>query len=199
MVADHDTSSENPAINQEHAPYYALGPDRVLDAVEDYGLMPDGHVLALNSYENRVYQVGIEGHAPIVIKFYRPGRWSDAAIQEEHDFTLTLAGEEIPVVAPLRNDNGDTLQEFEGYRYAVFPRQGGRAPELDIDDTQLRIGRFIGRIHMVGAARAFSHRPTIGMQEFGFDAYEFIMEHGFIPRELEIPYRTLVEDVLKQI
>ena len=113
--------------SQDPHPYSRLTPDVVLDAIESAGFRCDGRQLALNSYENRVYQVGIEDGAPVVAKFYRPGRWSDAQILEEHAFVRELAEREIPVVAPLEFESR-TLLEFGGYRFAVYPRRGGRAP-----------------------------------------------------------------------
>jgi len=180
-------------------PYERLTPDVVLDAVEAQGMRADGHILALNSYENRVYQIGIEDEPPIIAKFYRPQRWSTEAILEEHGFTLELAEVEIPVVAPLRDGHGDTLHEHEGFHYALFPRRHGHWPELDNLDNLEWMGRFIGRIHAIGALRPFEHRPTLSLQSFGIESYEYLMEKGFIPRELELAYRSLVEDVLKQV
>lgn len=179
--------------------YQELTPDRLLNAVESTGLRCDGRMLALNSYENRVYQVGIEGGAPLIVKFYRPNRWPDEAILEEHAFTLELAEREIPVVAPLVDEAGRTLHEFEGFRFALFPRRAGRTPELDDPDTLEWMGRFIGRIHAVGAIRPFRHRPTLNIESFGDEPLHFLMEHGFIPRELEPAYRSVAEDVLAQV
>ena len=181
------------------APYSELEPGIIMDAVEQSGLRCNGQMLALNSYENRVYQVGIENAKPVIAKFYRPGRWPDEAILEEHSFSLALAAAEVPVVAPLRNDNGDTLFEFAGFRFALFPRQGGRWPELDIDDNLVRMGRFLGRMHALGAAQRFKHRPTIGIKELGTDSYQWLLENGFLSPELELPYRSLAEDVLKRV
>src|SRR3569832_1946997 len=141
--------------------YQDLGPDRILDAVESTGLHCNGHLHALNSYENRVYQIGVEEGGYIVAKFYRPGRWSDEAIREEHAFALELAGHEIPVVPPLRDTHGETLHHHEGFRFAIYPRRGGRWPELDNPDNLVWLGRFIGRIHAVGAVRPFVHRPSL--------------------------------------
>ncbi len=131
------------------APYAELSPETVLDALEALDFRCDGRVLALNSYENRVYQIGIEDGEPVVAKFYRPGRWSDAAIREEHAFAVELAAQEIPVVAPL-SPHGETLHFHRGFRYAVFPRRGGRWPELGTADEREWVGRFLGRIHAVG-------------------------------------------------
>ena len=181
------------------APYYALGPEVILDAIESFGVRCTGGILPLNSYENRVYQVGIEDSVPLVAKFYRPGRWSDAAILEEHTFTGQLAEREIPVVPPLPDKDGNTLHWHEGFRFALFPSQGGRRPELESAEQREWIGRFIGRIHAVGATQNFQARPTLTVEEFGFASVNFLLEQKFIPADLEIPYHTLAEDVLKQV
>lgn len=179
-------------------PFDALGPDTVLGAVEAFGLPVDGRFLALNSYENRVYQVGVEDATPVVVKFYRPGRWSDAAIREEHDFARELLAHEIPVVAPLDQD-GESLQRYRGFRYAVYPRRGGRPPELDDPDTREWLGRFLGRIHAVGATRPFRHRPMLDVAGFGDAARSYLLERGLIPAHLEIAYTTLSTDLLTAI
>ena len=139
-------------MNVAAAPYSELTPDRALDALASVGLRPDGRLLGLNSYENRVYQMGMDEGPPLVAKFYRPARWSDAQILEEHEFSRELAEREIPVVAPLVVSGG-TLHAFQGFRFTVFPRRGGRAPELEDAKVLEWIGRFVGRIHAVGAAR----------------------------------------------
>lgn len=180
-------------------PYADLSPDVILSAVEQSGLICSGHLLELNSYENRVYQVGIEDTRPIVVKFYRPQRWSDAQIQEEHDFACELKDQEIPVVAPLKNETGCTLHEFSGYRYALFPSQGGRCPNLDDRAHLAWIGRFIGRIHAVGAARPFVSRPTLNAHTFGVLSYQYLLEHGYVPDYYLHTYRDLVESLLQQI
>ncbi len=164
-------------------PYAGLTPDAVLDAIESTGLRCDGRQLALNSYENRVYQIGIEDGAPVVAKFYRPGRWSDAQILEEHAFVRELAEREIPVVAPLVIAAA-TLHEFGGYRFAVYPRRGGRAPELEDRKTLEWIGRFIGRIHAVGALRPFAARPALDIESFGLEPRDWLLAHGFVPPDL---------------
>lgn len=203
MVAMYDPQdafpSDAPPDAQQAAPYYALGPDLILDAVESFGVRCTGAILSLNSYENRVYQVGLETGPPLVAKFYRPGRWSNDAILEEHSFTTQLAEHEIPVVAPLKNAQGSTLSSYEGFRFALFPCQGGRRPELESAEQRAWIGRFLGRIHALGALQQFKARPTLTIQEFGFDARQFLLEQDFIPRELELPYRTLTDDVLRHI
>ena len=166
----------------EH-PFSALTPDLVLDALESTGLRCDGRMLALNSFENRVYQIGREDDTPLVAKFYRPERWNGAAILEEHAYTLELAEREIPVVAPLELA-GRTLNEFAGFRFAVYPRQSGRPPELDDPDTLEWMGRFMGRIHAVGATRQFEHRPALDIETFGSEPRGWLLEHGWIPPEL---------------
>jgi len=176
--------------------FYDLGPSMILDAVETLGFQADGGLLALNSYENRVYRVGIESGSPLVVKFYRPQRWTDAMIQEEHDFALELAAVDIPVVAPLIDSSGKTLHFHEGHRFAVFPCEGGRTPELNGGDDYVVIGRFIGRIHAVGRLHPFTHRPTVNIDSYARDSYQYVLENGFIPAELELPYRSLVEDIL---
>ncbi len=180
-------------------PYDSLTPDTVLDAVESAGYLPTGSLLALNSYENRVYQVGEETAGFLVAKFYRPGRWSDAQIQEEHDFALELADLEIPVVAPLGDASGHTLRHFGGFRFALFPRRGGRSPELDDPDTQYRLGQFLGRIHAVGATRPFAHRPAITAESFGDESLAFLLEHDFLPAEVRGEYRELAEKLLAKV
>jgi len=193
----------NPAMTtNERVPYEALTPDRVLDAVESVGLRADGRLLALNSYENRVYQIWLEepfaatGSATAVVaKFYRPGRWSDAQILEEHEFVLELAEREIPVVAPLSID-GRTLHDSAGYRFAVYPKRGGRAPELEDAATLEWMGRFIGRIHAVGATRPFTARPTLDIASFGEEPREFLLEHGFIPPDLAPAWTSVVDQAI---
>ena len=179
-------------------PYQNLTPDIVLDAVESVGYRCDGRLLALNSYENRVYQVGLEEGAPLVAKFYRPRRWSDEAIAEEHGFTRQLQELEIPVVAPLAV-NGGTLFHFQGFRFALYPKRPGRAPELDDPDTLRWMGRFIGRIHALGAVATFRHRPVLTVESFGDESVAFLLDHGFIPPDLEPAYRSVAEDVLRRV
>lgn len=188
------------------APVYAdLGPDLILDAIESQGYVSDGHLLALNSYENRVYQVGIEDgrgqRQYLVAKFYRPGRWEDAAIAEEHAFAAELAEAEIPVIAPLADADADgaTLFRHAGFRFALYPRRGGRWPDLDDPDHLEWLGRFLGRIHAVGAVRPFVHRPALDVDGLGTQSYRFLLEHGFIPAHIELAYRTLAEDLLTAV
>ena len=183
------------------APYTDLTPDRVLDALDSIGLRGDGRLLALNSYENRVYQVWIEESAPgaapppVVAKVYRPGRWSDAQILEEHEFVRELAERELPVVAPLAHGGG-TLHEFAGYRFAVYPKRGGRAPELEDRETLEWMGRFIGRIHAVGALRPFAARPALDLASFGTEPREYLLAHGYIPADLSEAWTSVTAQAL---
>lgn len=179
-------------------PFATLSPELVVDAVESTGRLSDLRVLALNSYENRVYQVGIDEAEPIIAKFYRPERWSDAQILEEHRFSLQLAEAELPVVPPLADENGATLFSHAGFRFALFARRGGHAPELDDPDTQLMLGRLLARIHAVGAREAYSERPALDVKSFGRDSMEYIAEHA-ISADLRLPYVSLCEDLLQRI
>ena len=179
-------------------PYSRLTPDLILNALESLGLRCDGRLLALNSYENRVYQAGIEESEAVVAKFYRPARWSDAQIAEEHEFAAELAAAEIPVVAPLAFA-GSTLHRFEDFRFAVYPRRGGRAPELDAPQVLEWLGRFIGRIHAVGAAKPFVHRPRLDIASFGEEPREFLLSSGLIPPELSPAWKQVSELALEGV
>lgn len=175
--------------------FSALTPDCVLDALESVGLYSDGRLLALNSYENRVYQVGIEGGSPLIVKFYRPERWADESIREEHAFVDELAAGEIPAV-PAMHIDGRSLHHFAGYRFAVFPRRGGRAPELDDADTREWLGRFIGRIHAVGMTKPFSARPTLDLASFGEEPREWLLAHNFVPADLREAWQSVTAQAL---
>lgn len=179
-------------------PYDRLTPDAIIAAVESLGRVSDRRILALSSYENRVYQVGIEDAAPLVVKFYRPQRWSDDAIHEEHGFALELAAAEIPVVPPLVRD-GQTLFECEGFRFAVFERRGGRWPELGTRTEREWMGRFLGRMHMVGRRQRFRHRERLSIERLGDDSRNYLLEHGWIPQHLEAAYDSLTGDLLQQV
>lgn len=182
----------------DHA-FARLSPDRVIDAVESCGLVSDARVLALNSYENRVYQVGIEDAEPIIAKFYRPLRWTTEQILEEHAFSLELADLEIPVVPPIRNSKGETLLEFEGFRFALFERKGGYPPELDNLDNLLVMGRFLGRLHKVGALRNFKTRNTLSIELFAEQSADFLLQHDFLPLNLRVAYETLARDLIARM
>ena len=183
-------------------PYAGLTPDAVLNSLASVGLHGDGRLLALNSYENRVYQVWLEVSAEaassVVAKFYRPGRWTDAQILEEHEFTLELAEREIPVVAPLPLD-GRTLHESGGFRFAVYPRRGGRTPELEDRETLEWMGRFLGRIHAVGALRPFTERPALDVEAFGHEPRRWLLEHDFIPADLIDAWKSAADLALSGV
>lgn len=176
-------------MSSDGTPYANLSPDRVLDAVDAAGFVSDGRLLALASYENRVYQVGIEDDSPLVAKFYRPGRWSDAAIAEEHAFALELAAAELPMVAPLEID-GETLLTHAGYRYALYPRRGGRAPELESADHLAWMGRLLARMHGVGARARFRERGSIDTNTFIRNAARAVLASGLLPERLDDTYRV---------
>jgi Ser/Thr protein kinase RdoA (MazF antagonist) len=180
------------------APYAQLTPDCVLQALETVGFACDGHILALASYENRVYQLGTEEGEFVVAKFYRPGRWSNAQILEEHAFAHELAAQEIPVVAPFAR-SGETLHEHEGYRFAVFPRRGGRWPELGTDEDRRWMGRFIGRIHAVGAAASFEARAELDVDEFGRHSVDYLLANDWVPEHLLASYRSITERLLDDV
>ncbi len=177
------------------APFGPLTPDFVLSAVEASGLVCDGRLLTLNSYENRVYQVGIEDAQPLIAKFYRPGRWSDEAILEEHAFLAELADAEIPAV-PALAVGGSTLHHYEGFRVALFPRRGGRAPELDDPAVLGWLGRFLGRIHAIGANKPFAHRPDLTIRSFGEEPRDELLASPFLPPELRETWRSVVDQAL---
>ncbi len=166
-----------------------------MNALESVGFRSDGRLLALNSYENRVYQVGMEEGAPLVAKFYRTERWTDEAILEEHAFVQELVEREIPVVPALALD-GKTLHSFEGFRFAVFPKHGGRAPELENRDTLEWMGRFLGRIHAIGALKPFQHRPELNIATFGMAPRDYLLAHDFIPADLLAAYSSVAEQAL---
>lgn len=174
-----------------------LSPDQVLNSIECFGFQCDGRLLALNSYENRVYRVGMDDGSSLVAKFYRPGRWTDAAILEEHEFTEALAELEIPVVAPMQID-GTTLLKTELFRIGMFKNRGGRAPDLEDFDQLEQMGRFMGRIHRVGRAREFSHRPTLDITSFGHEPRAFVLESGFLPADLVDAYTSLTTQLLSE-
>lgn len=190
----------NVAMTESAAPSFSnLTPDVVLDALDSVGLRGDGRLLALNSYENRVYQVGIEDAPPLVAKFYRPARWSDAAILEEHAFVHTLVEREIPVVPAMTLMDGRTLHAFDGMRFALFAKHGGRAPELEDRATLEWMGRFIGRIHAIGAIEPFRHRPTLDRQSFGEEPRDYLLRHAFVPIDLLDAYASVAAQALEGI
>jgi Ser/Thr protein kinase RdoA (MazF antagonist) len=183
-------------------PYDALTPDVVMDALASIGLYGDGRLLALSSYENRVYQLWLEepheGVSAVVAKFYRPGRWSDAQINEEHTFAAELVQGEVPAVAPLVVQ-GATLHHFGGFAFSVSPRRGGRAPELDDGEVLEWIGRFMARIHIVGAKQPFATRPALGRKTFGDDSRDWLVAHEMIPLEVRSQWLAKCNEALAMI
>ena len=179
-------------------PFEALTPAFIMDAVESCGYRCDCRTFALNSYENRVYQVGLEEQAPLIAKFYRPERWSNAQILEEHRFCFELVENELPVVAPLVDASGRSLFDHEGFRFALYPRQGGHAPEFDNLDNLLVMGRTLGRMHAVAAIRAFEHRPRLDCATFGHQSVALISERFILP-EYKTNYDALTRDLLQAL
>lgn len=196
--------------NPQHD-FARLSPDLIIDSVESLGLHSDARIFALNSYENRVYQIGLDASldhpgldhpglgqstSRLIGKYYRPHRWSDAQILEEHEFTEALAQLEIPVVAPLRL-NQHTLHHFQGYRFALYPQRGGRIAELDNPQHLQQIGRFLGRIHLAAGQQLFTHRPSINLDEFAISSADYLLNQHFIPDYLQDAYRSLSQDLIE--
>ena len=179
-------------------PYESLTPDVVLDALARLGLYGDGRLMALNSYENRVYQAHLEDGRAVVLKFYRPGRWSDAQIAEEHRFSAELAAAEVPAVAPLALE-GATLHHHGGFAFSVSPYRGGRAPELDDFEVLEWVGRFLARIHTVGAARPFVERPALDLQSFGLASRDWLLEHEMIPLDVQRDWEKACSEAFEMI
>jgi Ser/Thr protein kinase RdoA (MazF antagonist) len=180
-----------------NTPYANLSPTVILDAIDSTGVKTNGSLLALNSYENRVYQVGIEDDVPLIAKFYRPNRWTDAAILEEHQFSNELLQLEIPVVAPLTIQD-KTLHHVKEFRFALFPRKGGRTIALDNLDHLEWMGRFLGRFHAVGASKKFQHRERLDVQNYGYKPYRFLLANQFIPTSLEPQFKSVFAAVLEK-
>lgn len=187
-------SGASDAAPVRHA-FETLTPDVVLDALQALGLAVDGRLTALSSYENRVYQAMLDDGGSVVAKFYRPARWSDAQIQEEHDFAAALMAEEVPVVAPLCF-GGHSLHHAHGFAFSVSPRRGGRSPELDDDEVLEWLGRFIARLHAVGAREAFRHRPALDVQTFGIDSRDWLLAHEVIPLDQQRRWATVCDEAL---
>lgn len=194
-IEPHTKSSIHP---MNTPPFLSLNIDIVISAVESLGYLSDLRVFPLNSYENRVYQVGIEDSAPIIAKFYRPGRWSDEQILEEHSFTKALADAEIPVIAPLEI-NGETLFSYEQFRFSLAERKGGHAPELDNLDTLYTLGQHLGRIHAIGASSAFNARPTLSLESFAIESRHFLKENSFLPASLEPAYLAVADQLIEKL
>lgn len=180
-------------------PFETLTPDFIMDAVESCGYRCDCRVLTLNSYENRVYQVGIEGESPLIVKFYRPERWTHRQLLEEHQFLQELADHELPVIAPLADKGGVTLYRYRGLDFSLSPQQGGHAPELDNPEHLETIGRVLGRIHAIGAIRPFIARPRLDSEHYGHQSVAFILGSRVIPEEYREAYQSLSRDLLSLI
>jgi Ser/Thr protein kinase RdoA (MazF antagonist) len=184
-------------MNQDIHPFEKLTPETIIDAIEAQGYWCDGSVFAMNSYENRVYQIGIENKKqPLIAKFYRPNRWTKAQIQEEHDFCFELVEHDIPVVVPLRNNKGDSLFNHEDFLFALFPRKGGYAPELDYKNNLEIMARTLARLHLIGERQLFQHRPTLNIQTFGQDSIDFVSQQ-FIPMEYKSQYETVCQKLIQ--
>ena len=186
------------AIDPSTTAFVELEPNDILSSLEALGFRCDGRFLTLNSYENRVYQVGTENEGTVVAKFYRPGRWSDAAILEEHRFSHELAALDIPVVPPMQR-NGHTLHHAGPFRISVSPSRGGRAPDLDDTDLMRQLGRLVARIHLVGETASFTARPSLDVESFGVDSADFLLDNDFIPAELVSAYERIVDVLLDGI
>ncbi len=184
---------------EEHHPYSALTPDSVLNAVEALGYQPDARIYPLNSYENRVYQVGLEDRPSLVMKFYRPERWTQDQILEEHQFAQELADFEMPVVPPIMFPGKGSLLHHEGFDFAVFPLFTGRPPELDDLDNLLIMGRFIGRLHAVGCQASFKYRNTLSLEGFAIQSSQYLLENEFVPVDLVAAYESLSQQLIEKI
>ena len=182
---------EDPTLAFRH-----LGPDRLLDAIDAAGWITDGRISALNSYENRVYSVGLESGGFVVAKFYRPGRWSDAAILEEHAFCRALRERDLSVVAPLADADGRTLFHAGPFRLALYPRVGGRPPELDSPDQLHVVGRTLGRLHLVGDVYRFERRPRIGIARLGERSVNFLLDSPLLPPAVADVYESITAELL---
>ena len=178
--------------------YLNLDPDQILTTLEALGFRCDGRFLTLNSYENRVYQVDIEDASPVIAKFYRPARWTDTAILEEHAFASELEQLDIPVVAPI-SSAGKTLHHSGPFRVSVSPRKGGRAPDLDDRDLMRQLGRLVARIHLAGESSEFEHRPSISVESYGYESVDYLLAEGFIPDEMAPVYEGIVTQVFDTI
>jgi Ser/Thr protein kinase RdoA (MazF antagonist) len=179
-------------------PFAALTPEVVIDAIEATGRVCDLRLFPLNSFENRVWQIGIEGEAPLIAKFYRPGRWSDSAIREEHEFSRELLEAELPVVAPLADASGETLHRHAEFRFALFPRVGGHQPELQDPNTLLSLGRILGRLHGLGGSRPFEARPALDIDSYARASHALLVD-GHVPPELRAAYDSLSRDLIERM
>ncbi len=197
-VADEDANPAQAASRNDS--FEKLSPETILDAIENQSdLRVDGRLLALNSYENRVYRVGVEDGQPLIAKFYRPERWTEAQLSEEHTFARELADSEIPVVTPMPDNTGNTLRQSHGFHFALYPLRGGRSPELDNPQQLEIIGRFIGRIHKIGETREFSHRSVIDTPTLGHTSANYLLDNDRLPVDLAHAYEALIIDLLEKV
>ncbi len=186
-------------VDDNNSDFADLSPDTIIDAIESQQYLCDRRLLALNSYENRVYRVGIEDDLPVIAKFYRPNRWTAESINEEHAFAAELAAVDIPIVCPLPDAAGNTLREYGRFQFALYPMRGGRSPELDNPDQLEIIGRFIAQIHMVGEQKQFRHRPAISSARLATEPAEWLLENDRLPSGLTQPYEQLISDLKPKI
>ena len=177
--------------------FYRLTPERVLEAVEAAGFEPTGHCQALNSLENRVYDVRLEDGSHTVAKFYRPARWSEEQIREEHEFLFNLQADEIPVCAPIKLSGDDSLGTVEDIFYAIWPRTGGRSPDEFNDEELEMLGRLVARIHNVGASRPAEYRRELSVQTYALEPLEFLERRELLPEYLRGRYRQAVEEIVE--
>lgn len=199
-VKDDNAANSNTADSTASDSFAALTPDLIIEAIEsDDKLLCDGRLLALNSYENRVYRIGIEDSEPLIAKFYRPDRWTEDQINEEHAFAAELAAADIPVVAPLASNNGDTLRKQGEFYFALYPMRGGRSPELDNPEQLQIIGRFIGRLHKVSETAQFSNRSRVNAETLGRESSDYLLTHTRLPADLARAYESLITDLLAKI
>lgn len=183
---------------QNSIPFDNLTPDVILQAVDSLGYLSSGRLLALNSYENRVYQVGIEDDAPLIVKFYRPDRWTNDAILEEHEFALQLAENDVPVVPPIIINN-ETLHQYAGYSFAIYERKPGRAPDITIDADLQQLGRLLARIHLTGQVFPFEFREKLSVESRGIESQDFILQNNFLPDYLRESYSNLSTQLLELV
>lgn len=200
-MATYDDEKESVIIEDTDATlaFSSLDPNQILDAIDSAGWRTDGRVSALNSYENRVYSIGMEDGETLVAKFYRPGRWSDETILEEHAFCDALTECDLPVIAPIKDARGHTLHKHGPFRFSLYPRAGGRPPELDNPVQLAVIGRTLGRLHLVGENHHFEHRPYIDAERLGDDSADFLLDSGMLPDEQAQVYESIVDDLLPEV
>lgn len=179
--------------------FRSLDPHQILDAIDSVGWMTDGRVSALNSYENRVYTIGLENGEAVVAKFYRPGRWTDESILEEHAFCDALVEHDLPVISPLKSVDGKTLHTHGPFRFCLFPRSGGRPPELDNPQQLAVIGRTIARLHLVADTHRFEHRPFIDVDRLGEQSASFLLESPLLPDDQAVIYESIIDDLLDEV